>query len=34
MASSIAVTRITYGCHLIEIADQRVLTDPWFSTTA
>jgi L-ascorbate metabolism protein UlaG (beta-lactamase superfamily) len=34
MTSSIAVTRITHSCHLIEIADQRILTDPWFSTTA
>jgi L-ascorbate metabolism protein UlaG (beta-lactamase superfamily) len=34
MAPSITVTRITHSCHLIDIADQRVLTDPWFSTTA
>jgi L-ascorbate metabolism protein UlaG (beta-lactamase superfamily) len=34
MTSSVAVTRITHSCHLIEIAGQRILTDPWFSTTA
>ena len=33
MPSSVAVTRITHSCHLIEIAGQRILTDPWFSTT-
>ncbi len=34
MPSHVAVTRITHSCHLIEIAGQRILTDPWFSTTA
>jgi L-ascorbate metabolism protein UlaG (beta-lactamase superfamily) len=33
MPSTVAVTRITHSCHLIEIAGQRLLTDPWFSTT-
>jgi L-ascorbate metabolism protein UlaG (beta-lactamase superfamily) len=34
MSSHVAVTRITHSCHLIEIAGQHILTDPWFSTTA
>ena len=34
MQASVAVTRITHSCHLIEIADQRILRDPWLSTTA
>jgi L-ascorbate metabolism protein UlaG (beta-lactamase superfamily) len=33
MPSSVATTRITHSCHLIEIAGQLLLTDPWFSTT-
>jgi len=33
MSSSVAVTRITHSCHLIEIAGLRILTDPWFSST-
>ena len=27
-----AVTRVTHGCHLIEIGRRVFLTDPWFST--
>ncbi|GAB2539569.1 MBL fold metallo-hydrolase [Nocardia heshunensis] len=30
--SSIAVTRVTHSCHLIEIGGRTFLTDPWFST--
>jgi L-ascorbate metabolism protein UlaG (beta-lactamase superfamily) len=30
--SATAVTRITHGCHPIEICDRTFLTDPWFST--
>ena len=33
MPSTVAVTRITHSCHLIEIGGQRFLTDPWFSST-
>lgn len=29
---TIAVTRITHSCHLIEIGDLTLLTDPWFSS--
>jgi L-ascorbate metabolism protein UlaG (beta-lactamase superfamily) len=34
MPSSVVITRITHSCHLIEIGGQRILTDPWFSSTA
>ena len=27
------VTRIGHSCHLVEIAGQRLLTDPWFTVT-
>lgn len=30
--STIAVTRVTHSCHLIEIGGRTFLTDPWFST--
>lgn len=31
MTESLAITRVTHACHLIQIGDQTVLTDPWFS---
>jgi L-ascorbate metabolism protein UlaG (beta-lactamase superfamily) len=31
MTESLAITRVTHSCHLIEIGELRVLTDPWFS---
>lgn len=31
MTESLAITRVTHSCHLIEIGDLTVLTDPWFS---
>jgi len=34
MPSSVAIARITHSRHLIEIVGQRILTDPWFSSTA
>jgi L-ascorbate metabolism protein UlaG (beta-lactamase superfamily) len=30
-AESLAITRVTHSCHLIEIGGLTVLTDPWFS---
>ena len=30
--STIAVTRVTHSCHLIEIGGRTFLTDPWFTT--
>lgn len=30
--SSVAITRVTHSCHLIEIGGMTMLTDPWFST--
>jgi L-ascorbate metabolism protein UlaG (beta-lactamase superfamily) len=34
MAESLTVTRITHSCHLIEVGERVVLTDPWFSERA
>jgi len=34
MVESLAVTRITHSCHLIEIGEMVILTDPWFSERA
>jgi L-ascorbate metabolism protein UlaG (beta-lactamase superfamily) len=34
MSESLAITRITHSCHLIQIGDRTVLTDPWFSERA
>lgn len=31
MTESLAITRVTHSCHLIEIGGMTVLTDPWFS---
>jgi L-ascorbate metabolism protein UlaG (beta-lactamase superfamily) len=31
MIESLAITRVTHSCHLIEIGGLTVLTDPWFS---
>lgn len=31
MSSTLAITRITHSCHLIEIGGLTLLTDPWFS---
>jgi L-ascorbate metabolism protein UlaG (beta-lactamase superfamily) len=31
MPEPLTVTRITHSCHLVQIGDQVVLTDPWFS---
>lgn len=31
MTESLAITRVTHSCHLIEIGGLTVLTDPWFS---
>jgi len=33
MTTDLHVTRIGHSCHLIEIAGQRPITDPWFSVT-
>ena len=30
--TTIAVTRVTHSCHLIEIGGLTILTDPWFTT--
>jgi len=32
--TQLAVTRIGHACQLVEIADYRVLVDPWFTQTA
>jgi len=34
MPEPLTITRITHSCHLIQIGDQVVLTDPWFSERA
>lgn len=34
MPETLTVTRITHSCHLIQIGDMTVLTDPWFSEHA
>jgi L-ascorbate metabolism protein UlaG (beta-lactamase superfamily) len=34
MPAPLTVTRITHSCHLIQIGDVTVLTDPWFSERA
>ncbi len=34
MSEGMTVTRITHSCHLIQIGDTTVLTDPWFSERA
>jgi L-ascorbate metabolism protein UlaG (beta-lactamase superfamily) len=34
MPTSLTVTRITHSCHLIQLGDRTVLTDPWFSEKA
>ncbi|MFD2421539.1 MBL fold metallo-hydrolase [Amycolatopsis pigmentata] len=34
MNSSLTVTRIGHACHLIQIGDIRILTDPWFTTNS
>lgn len=31
MTEPLVITRITHSCHLIQIGDLTVLTDPWFS---
>jgi L-ascorbate metabolism protein UlaG (beta-lactamase superfamily) len=31
MPEPLTITRVTHSCHLIQIGDQAVLTDPWFS---
>lgn len=31
MSESLTVTRIAHSCHLIQIGDKTILTDPWFS---
>ena len=33
MTTDLHVTRIGHSCHLLEIAGQRLLTDPWFTVT-
>lgn len=32
MSESLTITRIAHSCHLIQIGDKTVLTDPWFTT--
>ena len=34
MAEPLTITRITHSCHLIQIGELTVLTDPWFSERA
>jgi L-ascorbate metabolism protein UlaG (beta-lactamase superfamily) len=34
MPEPLTVTRITHSCHLIQIGEATVLTDPWFSERA
>jgi L-ascorbate metabolism protein UlaG (beta-lactamase superfamily) len=34
MTEPLTITRITHSCHLIQIGDMTVLTDPWFSERA
>jgi L-ascorbate metabolism protein UlaG (beta-lactamase superfamily) len=34
MTEPLTITRITHSCHLIQIGDLTVLTDPWFSERA
>jgi L-ascorbate metabolism protein UlaG (beta-lactamase superfamily) len=34
MSEPLTVTRITHSCHLIQIGERTVLTDPWFSERA
>ena len=34
MTTTLTVTRLGHSCHLIELSGIRVLTDPWFTTTA
>ncbi len=34
MSETLTITRITHSCHLIQIGDVTVLTDPWFSEHA
>jgi L-ascorbate metabolism protein UlaG (beta-lactamase superfamily) len=31
MSESLTVTRVVHSCHLIQIGDKTILTDPWFS---
>jgi L-ascorbate metabolism protein UlaG (beta-lactamase superfamily) len=31
MSEPLTVTRIAHSCHLIQIGDKTILTDPWFS---
>jgi L-ascorbate metabolism protein UlaG (beta-lactamase superfamily) len=34
VTTPLTVTRIGHSCHLVEFGATRVLTDPWFTTTA
>lgn len=34
MTEALAITRITHSCHLIQIGELTLLTDPWFSGRA
>ncbi len=34
MSETLTITRITHSCHLVQIGDVTVLTDPWFSERA
>lgn len=34
MTTPMRFTRIGHSCHIIEIGDTRVLTDPWFTTAS
>lgn len=34
MSEPLTVTRITHSCHLVQIGETTVLTDPWFSERA
>jgi L-ascorbate metabolism protein UlaG (beta-lactamase superfamily) len=34
MTEPLTITRITHSCHLIQIGERAVLTDPWFSERA
>ncbi|GAA3927629.1 MBL fold metallo-hydrolase [Microbacterium soli] len=31
MSESLTITRVAHSCHLIQIGDRTILTDPWFS---
>src|SRR5262249_49142140 len=33
MTTGLHVTRIAHSCHLIELGDQVILTDPWFTVS-